>query len=114
MMDYPTSVAVDSYDNIVVTGNTLSDDFPIINDFNESLSAFGDAFIAIFDSSGDLKWSSFLGGVGMDTGFAVAFDLTLIFCLAESGGGPPKSKLNWLFPLADISNYSLSNLNKNN
>ena len=56
-------VAIDSADNIIVAGRTLSD------------SAGGyDFLIAKYDSSGVLQWDRNLGGASTDTAYAVAID----------------------------------------
>jgi hypothetical protein len=78
--DHIKDVIVDSQDNIIVTGNTLSNDFPVsINAFqatfagggNDVHGVGGDAFLAKFDCEGQLLWSTFLGGSSMDGGLFV-------------------------------------------
>jgi uncharacterized delta-60 repeat protein len=57
------AVAIDSADNIIVTGQTNSD------------GAGGlDVLIAKYNSAGALQWDRTLGGTGSDLGYAVAID----------------------------------------
>jgi len=69
--DSPHSVAIDSSDNIIITGSTSSNDFPVLNNYQETYNGNIDAFISKFDSSGELIMSSFLGGSGNDIGTSV-------------------------------------------
>ena len=68
------SVALDSNDNIIVTGYTVSDDFPVINAYDKSYNGFCDAFVAKFDMSGEILWSTYLGGSISDDGRSVTVD----------------------------------------
>ena len=77
-------IAVDSSDNIYVTGDTSSNDLPTKNAFQPHRASSDDgpdAFIAKFDPSANggvfsstLLYSSYLGGSGTDIGRAVAVD----------------------------------------
>jgi hypothetical protein len=60
--DWGSSVALDMSGNIIISGNTLSADFPTLNAFDSTLNGTSDAYIAKFTTKGDLLWSSFLGG----------------------------------------------------
>ncbi|MHA1910463.1 MAG: SBBP repeat-containing protein [Candidatus Kariarchaeaceae archaeon] len=68
------SIAVDSQDCIVLTGNTQADDFPVLNGFDETLNGRYDVFVAKLDSSGKLLWSTFLGGSSTEMGNSIAVD----------------------------------------
>ncbi|MCG3217803.1 MAG: SBBP repeat-containing protein [Candidatus Heimdallarchaeota archaeon] len=72
--DQGVSVAIDSNDNIFIIGKTFSSDFPIIDGFNETYGGSGDAFVTKLDSTGEIIWSTFLGGYSEDWGTAVAID----------------------------------------
>ena len=85
--DLATSIAVDSSGNSYVTGATDSSDFPIYpskssvvqgtfggGGGNNSFYTIGDAFVAKFDPTGKLVWSTYLGGSGDDGGTAIALD----------------------------------------
>ncbi|UCG01064.1 MAG: SBBP repeat-containing protein [Candidatus Heimdallarchaeota archaeon] len=72
-------VTTDSQENIIITGNTLSSNFPVKNAFQDTFAGGGndvhcvggDAIIAKFDKDGQLLWSTFLGGNSMDGGICV-------------------------------------------
>ena len=85
--DLGTGIAVDSPGNVYVTGYTDSSDFPIYPSAtsvvqgtygggggNGSFYMFGDAFVAKFDPTGKLVWSTYLGGTKDDVGTAVTVD----------------------------------------
>ena len=71
--DWATNVAVDSQDNIIITGTTSSADFPVLFGYDETNNEY-DAFISKFNSFGELLWSSYLGGSEDDRGYSVAID----------------------------------------
>jgi uncharacterized repeat protein (TIGR01451 family) len=64
--DWATGVAVDDFGNAYVTGFTSSGDFPVLNglppELSEQQRSQGDAFLAKFDPSGGLLFSTLLGG----------------------------------------------------
>ena len=61
--DYAKSVAVDSAGDILLTGLTMSMDFPTPGGFDTTLNGVRDAFVAKVSSTGErLLWASFLGG----------------------------------------------------
>ena len=72
-------IVTDSDDNMIVTGNTLSTDFPIKDAFQDTFTGggtddhgvSGDAFLTKFDPDGQLLWSTYLGGSSMDGGLFV-------------------------------------------
>ena len=81
--DLIRDMAVDSEGNILVTGDTLSEDFPVTYDAFQTIFAggeqdihtvSGDAFISKFSSTGELIWSSYLGGSSNDGGMGVHVD----------------------------------------
>jgi hypothetical protein len=81
--DLIRDMAVDSEGNILVTGDTLSENFPVTNDTFQTTFAggeqdihtvSGDAFISKFSPTGELIWSSYLGGSSNDGGMGVHVD----------------------------------------
>lgn len=81
--DLIRDMAVDSEGNILVTGDTLSENFPVTNDAYQITFAggeqdvhtvSGDAFVAKFSSLGELLWASYLGGSSNDGGTGVHVD----------------------------------------
>src|SRR4030095_14223061 len=71
--DVANGVATDAADNVYVTGNTGSTDFPIANAF-QSTNTNSDAFVTKLTGTGSLSYSTYLGGNGTDTGYAIAVD----------------------------------------
>jgi hypothetical protein len=59
-------IHVDLFGNIYVGGTTDSANLPVIEAFQNQLSGGIDAYIAQYNSSGNLNWRSFLGGASND------------------------------------------------
>ncbi|MFW9965129.1 MAG: SBBP repeat-containing protein, partial [Candidatus Sifarchaeia archaeon] len=83
--DEATDILVDQLGNVYITGNTKSDDFPTLNPMysvalNNSLlregyyDAEGDVFLLKLDSSGQLNYSTYLGGTDGESGTSLALD----------------------------------------
>jgi uncharacterized repeat protein (TIGR01451 family) len=72
--DFGQSVAVDPSGNALVTGNTVSSDFPVINPIQPGLGGSADAFVAKFDPDGRGVYSTYLGGSEVDQGMDIASD----------------------------------------
>lgn len=72
--DLGRGITIDSTGSAYVTGQTLSPDFPITaGAFQPFIGGTQDAFVAkLSPSGGSLVYSTFLGGEGVDTGFAIA------------------------------------------
>jgi PKD repeat protein/uncharacterized protein (AIM24 family) len=64
--DGATAIAVDHSGNIYITGNTKSQDFPVLNGYQNNLKGGQDIFVAKFSSSGSLLYSSYLGSIDSD------------------------------------------------
>lgn len=63
--DAPSSIIVDSMDNIIIYGETNSTDMPAPNGLYTSLTGASDLYIAKINSSGNsLIWATYLGGTG--------------------------------------------------
>ncbi|MHA2176352.1 MAG: SBBP repeat-containing protein [Candidatus Hodarchaeales archaeon] len=73
---------IDSDGNIIVTGQTLSPDFPVLNAIQDTFAGGdddfhtigGDAIISKFDSDGQLIWSTYFGGTDRDSGQSISLD----------------------------------------
>lgn len=70
--EFRGEIIVSSDNNIVVSSNTNSDDFPILNSFQSNLRGYQDAVIFKLSPNLDqLIWSSYFGGNDLETGNAV-------------------------------------------
>jgi hypothetical protein len=68
-------VAVDTYGNAYVTGQTMSADFPAGNGgFDSTYNLNEDAFVTKFSPAGELVYSTFIGGSQVDQGSGIAVD----------------------------------------
>ena len=73
---------IDSDGNIIVTGQTLSPDFPTINPVQSNYSGgsydqheiCGDGIVSKFDPQGQILWSTYIGGTNQDSGQSVRVD----------------------------------------
>lgn len=80
--DYIRNIVTDSQGNAIVTGYTLSTNFPVINSYQDTFAGGsddihgvgGDAIVAKFDSDWELLWSTYLGGSSQDGGLYVRTD----------------------------------------
>ena len=61
-------------DYAVVTGDTNSYNFPTPGGFDPNYNGNYDAFVTTVTATGQLVWSSYLGGSGNDRGYGVAVD----------------------------------------
>ena len=69
------AIAVDPRGSAYVTGSTQSANFPTKNPFQPNLKGSVDAFVAKLTPAGNaLMYSTFLGGTGGETGWAIAVD----------------------------------------
>ncbi len=75
--DSANGIAVDSSGNSYVTGTTASPDFPVTSGaLTTTAPGAEDAFVAKLNSSGQLQYSTYLGGTNADYGFSIAVDAT--------------------------------------
>ena len=72
------SLAIDGFGSAYVAGATDSSDFPLLNSFQSSFGGGSqDAFFSKLSPSGNsLLYSTYFGGRGNDTAFAIAVDAT--------------------------------------
>jgi len=74
-MEQGFGIAADASGSATVTGFTGSNNFPIANPIQAENHGSDDVFISQLSSDGSsLTYSTYLGGGGQDTGFAVALD----------------------------------------
>ncbi|HEX5227211.1 MAG TPA: SBBP repeat-containing protein [Bryobacteraceae bacterium] len=68
-------IAVDVQGNAYITGSAGSLDFPMKSPIQAKAGGSGDAFVAKLNATGQaLVYSTYLGGLGTDTGSAIAVD----------------------------------------
>jgi hypothetical protein len=72
--DFGGAIAVDRNGFAYVTGATFSDNFPTRNAFSATNNGLADAFITKFNQSGNIVYSSYLGGTMQDYGRSIAVD----------------------------------------
>ncbi|MDH7515326.1 MAG: SBBP repeat-containing protein, partial [Bacteroidota bacterium] len=80
--DHAMSVAADPVGGIVVTGWTLSIDFPTVSPFQATQAGFSDMIVVKYDTLGNVLWSTYFGGSGLDEAWdaAVAPSGTVYVC----------------------------------
>ncbi|MFQ5976535.1 MAG: SBBP repeat-containing protein [Candidatus Heimdallarchaeota archaeon] len=97
--DYVRNLVTDSQGNAIVTGYTLSTNFPVLNSYQDTFAGGsddlhgvgGDAIVAKFDREWELLWSTYLGGSSMDGGLFVrtdAADNVIVLGLTNSSDFP--------------------------
>jgi len=74
--DWALDMALDPAGNVIITGETNSVDFPLLNPVRDELLGNRDAFVTKFNPSlSSIIYSTYLGGSGEDRGSSVATDL---------------------------------------
>lgn len=74
--DVGRGIAVDTSGDAYITGVTNSPDFPISSAVSKSKRGESDAFVTKFDASGNLIYSTYLGGDNFDWGNGIAVDVS--------------------------------------
>ncbi|MBI1765707.1 MAG: SBBP repeat-containing protein [Acidobacteria bacterium] len=72
--DTANDVQTDASGNAWLVGTTNSSNFPTLNALHPQKAAGDDVFISKLDATGNLAFSTFLGGQGNDDGAALALD----------------------------------------
>jgi len=101
--DRATGVAVDTQGNALITGYSESNDFPMAGSHETRLTRLGgkrSAIVVKLSPAGELLWSRFLGGTGIDEGTDVTVDsaCNAIICgLTHSADFPTQENLDARF-----------------
>ncbi|TFH03985.1 MAG: hypothetical protein E4H14_15670 [Candidatus Thorarchaeota archaeon] len=66
-LDIGTAIQVDTSYNAYICGWTQSDDFPTLNAYDSDLSGNSDLFLLKLDSNGQLRFSTYVGGSGIES-----------------------------------------------
>ncbi len=75
--DFGIALTLDNYNNIYITGNTSSNNFPTVNPYQATLLGGINAFISKLSPNGNvLLYSSYLGGSKQDFGTGIKVDTT--------------------------------------
>jgi len=72
--DYAFGIAIDSFQNVYVTGDTWSNDFPMVSPYQSSYIWYDSIFCKLNANGNSLSYSTYLGGNHYDRGYAVALD----------------------------------------
>ncbi len=74
--DTARSLALDANGIVYITGDTASANFPTTSDaYRAGFAGTSDVFITVIDTAGTaLRFSTYLGGTGADTGYSIALD----------------------------------------
>lgn len=89
--DQIRDIAMDAAGNMYAVGGTQSSNFPTTpGAFDRTQNGNYDAFVSKFSPSGQLLYSTFIGGPGYDRAYAVELDAAgNIIIAGRSGGGLP-------------------------
>jgi hypothetical protein len=72
VFDYGYGIAVDEFGAAYVTGSTQGFGFPTTNGaYDTSVDGVYDGFLTKLDANGMLRYSTFFGGTGVDSGYSV-------------------------------------------
>lgn len=72
--DAGVAIAADGFGNAYVSGTTASDDFPVLAAAQMTRGGNGDGFVTRLSATGELAYSTYLGGVGDESAHAIAVD----------------------------------------
>jgi len=73
--DYGYALALDSANEVYVTGSTTSSDFPVVNAYQSTYPGSFNAFLTRISADGSsLLYSTYFGGNGSDTPASIALD----------------------------------------
>jgi beta-propeller repeat-containing protein len=104
--DSANGIAVDSADNVYITGTTGSTNFPVVNAVQNHLAGTNNVFIAEIGAGGSpLVFSTYLGGSNYDAGEGIAVDAAnniLVCGFTSSTNFPTFNTTNTLLNAGDL------------
>jgi hypothetical protein len=80
-------VCVDEEDNIILTGIADSNDFPVLNAFQETKNAGVDIYIIMLDPAGGPLFSSYLGGSNMELPWSIQYEDGYLYITGHVSSG---------------------------
>ncbi|HEU4683280.1 MAG TPA: SBBP repeat-containing protein [Nitrospira sp.] len=108
-IEFAGSIAVDGALSAYVTGETTSDDFPVVNPVQATNAALGsaEAFVAKLSPDGNaLQYSTYLGGIASEHGDGIAIDSqgnAYVTGMAGSGFPTTSGAFQFSFPGASVN-----------
>ena len=75
-LEYGNAVSVDATGNVYIAGITQSGNLPVKNAWNTTYGGGDDSFVAKFNSTGQLQYSTYVGGSTDDDTYAMAVNAT--------------------------------------
>jgi hypothetical protein len=72
--DTAYAVTTDAASNVYVTGQTFSQNYPLVNAYQSTIKSFNDAFLTKLSDTGAVQFSTLLGGYSVEAAFGVALD----------------------------------------
>ncbi|MBI4470945.1 MAG: SBBP repeat-containing protein [Acidobacteria bacterium] len=103
-VDYSKSIAVNGFGEAHVTGITFSTNFPTMNPWQGNNRGGVDAFVTKFSSSGQVLYSTYLGGASDDLGNGITVDNQGNACITGGTESANFPTVNPLYP--DMNGYS--------
>ena len=111
--DVAQAIALDSSNNMYITGYTFSSDFPLASPYQGTIGGGADAFVAELNAAGSaLVFSTYLGGSSDDRAYGIALDSSnnVYITGATSSTNFPTSS-PYQLSLAGATNAFVSKLN---
>ncbi len=91
LQDQIRDIAVDAQDNVYVTGGAQSPTFPTTpGSYDPTFNGNYDVFVAKISPTGQLLWSTFIGGPNYDRAYGIEVDeLGYVYIAGRAGAGFP-------------------------
>src|SRR5205823_5334202 len=72
--DVGNSVVTDSAGNVYITGRTTSNDFPVVDGWQDFRAGARDAFVTKYSPTGEMLYSTYFGGSGAENALGIGLD----------------------------------------